>query len=204
MKVLLIEDHAIVRAGCARVLGTRPDLQVVEARTGAEGVAAAKDGADLVILDLNLPDMRGLEVLQAIRAEHPGLKVIIFSMYEDPALVSRALEAGALGFVSKNDDPDLLLEAIDSVVAGRRYLGHSVAQKMALASLTADPLAGLSERERTLVDLLGSARTLAEISNELDVSYRTAAALAARTRVKLGLRTNSALIKFAVERRREV
>lgn len=204
MKVLLIEDHAIVRAGCARVLGTRPDLEVVEARTGAEGVAAAREGADLVILDLNLPDMRGLEVLLALREAQPALKVIIFSMYEDPALVSRALEAGAQGFVSKNDDPDLLLEAIDSVVAGGRYLGHAVAQKMALASLTVDPLAGLSERERTLVDLLGSARTLAEISAELDVTYRTAAALTARTRIKLGLRTNSALIKFAVERRREV
>ena len=79
-----------------------------------------------------------------------------------------------------------------------------IAQKMALASLTTDPLSGLTERERTLVDLLGSARTLAEISAELDVSYRTAAALAARTRIKLGLRTNSALIKFAVERGREV
>jgi DNA-binding NarL/FixJ family response regulator len=204
MKVLLIEDHAIVRAGCARVLSAREDIQVVEARTGAEGVAAAADGADLVILDLNLPDMRGLEVLQQIRATQPKLKVLIFSMYEDPALVSRALEAGAQGFVSKNDDPDLLLEAVDRVAEGGRYLGRAVAQKMALASLTPDPLGGLSERERTLVDLLGSARTLAEISAELDVSYRTAAALAARTRIKLGLRTNSALIKFAVERRREV
>ena len=143
-------------------------------------------------------------VLQKIRETQPRLKVLIFSMYEDPALVSRALEAGAQGFVSKNDDPDLLLEAVDQVTAGGRYLGRSVAQKMALASLTPDPLSGLSERERTLVDLLGSARTLAEISAELDVSYRTAAALAARTRIKLGLRTNSALIKFAVERRREV
>lgn len=204
MKVLLIEDHAIVRAGCARVLGSRPDIEVVEARTGGEGVEAARGGADVVILDLNLPDIRGLDVLQAIRAANPALKVIIFSMYEDPALVSRALEAGASGFVSKNDDPDLLLEAIDQVMAGTRYLGRAVAQKMALASLTPDPLHGLTERERTLVDLLGSARTLAEISAELDVSYRTAAALAARTRIKLGLRTNSALIKFAVERRREV
>lgn len=200
MKVLLIEDHAIVRAGCARVLGSRPGIEVVEARTGQEGVEAAKEGADIVILDLNLPDIRGLEVLAAIRAAQPALKVIIFSMYEDPALVSRALEAGAQGFVSKNDDPDLLLEAIDSVAAGGRYLGRAVAQKMALASLTPDALAGLTERERTLVNLLGSARTLGEISAELDVSYRTAAALAARTRIKLGLRTNSALIKFAVER----
>ena len=204
MKVLLIEDHAVVRAGCARVLATRPGLTVVEARSGSEGVLAASDGADVVILDLNLPDMRGHEVLQAIRAASPGLRVIIFSMYEDPALVTRALEGGALGYVSKNDDPDLLLEAIDSAMAGKVYLGRAVAQKMALASLAADPLAGLTERERVLIELLGSARTLGEISAELDVSYRTAAALAARTRQKLGLRTNSALIKFAVERRREV
>lgn len=204
MKVLLIEDHAIVRAGCARVLGARPEIEVVEAKTGRDGVEAAKAGADVVILDLNLPDIRGLEVLQAIKAADPELKVIIFSMYDDPALVGRAREAGALGFVTKNDDPELLLEAIDSVLAGQVYLGRSVAQKLALASLTADPLAHLTERERTLVDLLGSARTLGEISAELDVSYRTAAALAARARQKLGLRTNSALIKFAVERRRDL
>lgn len=204
MKVLLIEDHAIVRAGCARVLSARPDLEVVEAKTGGEGVALAAAGADVVILDLNLPDMRGLDVLQQIRAARPGLRVIIFSMHDDPALVAKAREAGALGFVTKNDDPDLLLEAIDSVVAGKVYLGRSVAQKLALASLSGDPLAGLSERERVLVDLLGSARTLGEISGEMGVSYRTAAAMAARVRGKLGLRTNTALVKFAVEQRGEV
>ncbi|CAN5264873.1 response regulator transcription factor [soil metagenome] len=203
MKVLIIEDHAIVRAGCARVLQARADIEVIEARAGAEGVAAAKDAPDVVILDLNLPDMRGLEVLKAIRDARPNQKIIIFSMYEDPALVHRALEAGALGYVTKNDDPESLLEAIDSAVAGKVYLARSVAQKLALASLVADPLAGLTDRERQLVDLLGSARTLGEISADLDVSYRTAAALAARVRVKLHLRTNAALIKFAVERMRE-
>jgi two-component system invasion response regulator UvrY len=203
MKVLLIEDHAIVRAGCARILQNRPDIEVVEAKTGAEGVAAAADGPDVVILDLNLPDMRGLEVLQAIRAARPAQKIVIFSMYEEPALVHRALEAGAMGYVTKNDDPESLLDAIDSVMAGQPYLGRSVAQKLALASLTVDPLAQLTDRERRLVDQLGSGRTLAEISADLNISYRTAAAMAARVRVKLGQRTNAALIKFCVERRSE-
>lgn len=199
MKVLLIEDHPIVRAGVRRVLQAREGLEVIEAETGQEGLKAADAAPDVVILDLNLPDMRGLDVLQALKAARRALRIIVFTMYDEPALVSRAVEAGALGYVTKNDDPESLLGAIDAVMAGRLYLAQSVAQKLAFAKLAADPLEGLNDRERNLVRLLGSGRTLAEISGEMDVSYRTAAALAAKVRGKLGLRTNVALIKLAVE-----
>jgi two-component system invasion response regulator UvrY len=128
--------------------------------------------------------------------------VIIFSMYEEPAFVSAAMDAGAGGYVSKNDDPDALLEALDAVTVGKAYLSRSVAQKLALARLSgkpADPLSALTDRERELIVLLAAGQSLAEVAGAMKVSYRTAAELAARLRGRLSLRTNAALIKFAVE-----
>jgi two-component system invasion response regulator UvrY len=203
VKVLLIEDHPIVRAGCGRLLQERPRVEVIEAETAAAGLAAiAAHAPDLVILDLNLPDARGLDVLKEIKERSNSPRVIIFSMYEEPAFVSAAIDAGAGGYVSKNDDPDALLDALDAVTAGQAYLSRSVAQKLALARLSgepADPLSVLTERERELVGLLAAGQSLAEVADAMKVSYRTAAELAARLRGRLSLRTNAALIKFAVE-----
>jgi two-component system invasion response regulator UvrY len=203
MMVLLIEDHPIVRAGCRRLLQERPQIEVVEAETAEAGLrAAATQSPDLVVLDLNLPDARGLDVLRTLKAASPALKVIVFSMYEEPAFIASAMDGGAGAYVSKNDDPDALLEALDAVQAGQAYLSRSVAQKLALARLSgapADPLADLGDRERQLISLLATGQSLAEVADALHVSYRTAAELTARLRGRLGLRTNAALIKFAVE-----
>ncbi len=202
MKVLLIEDHPIVRAGCRRVLAQRADLDVTEAETGADGLRLAKEtGPDVVILDLNLPDMRGLDVLKALRIARDDICVVIFSMYEELAFVTSAIEAGARGYVTKNDDPDALLDAIETVSAGEVYVAPSVAQRLAMARLKgdADPLAPLTARERQLIGLLATGKSLAEVADALKVSYRTTAEMAAKLRARLGLRTNAALIKFAVE-----
>ena len=201
MRLLLIDDHPIVRAGCVRVLQQRPDLEVVEAETAASGLAAAQEAApDLVIMDLNLPDRRGLDLLSEFTLRFPSARTVVFSMYEEAAFVTAAMEAGAQGYVTKNDDPDSLLEAIDSALAGEIYLSRIIEQRLARSSLGADPVAGLSERERKLLGLLADGRTLGEAAGDLGVSYRTTAEEAARLRARLGLRTNAALIKFAVER----
>ena len=203
MKILLVEDHPIVRAGVGRLLQDRPRIEVIEAEPGRAGLAAAEaHRPELVILDLNLPDARGLDILKEIKAKTGSPRVIIFSMYEEPAFVSAAMEAGAGAYVSKNDDPDALLEALDAVIAGQAYLSRSVAQKLALARLSGppvDPLSTLTERERELVGLLATGQSLAEVAGAMKVSYRTAAEVAARLRGRLSLRTNAALIKFAVE-----
>jgi len=201
VRLLLIDDHPIVRAGCVRVLQQRPDLEVVEAETAASGLAAAQEAApDLVIMDLNLPDRRGLDLLSEFTLRFPSARTVVFSMYEEAAFVTAAMEAGAQGYVTKNDDPDSLLEAIDSALAGEIYLSRIIEQRLARSSLGADPVAGLSERERKLLGLLADGRTLGEAAGDLGVSYRTTAEEAARLRARLGLRTNAALIKFAVER----
>ncbi len=199
--VLLVEDHPIVRAGCRRLLQEQGEMDVIEAHGAAEGLRLCTQvGPDLVILDLGLPDGRGLALLQRMLAAAPDLKVLVFSMHEEPVMVAGALEAGARGYVSKNDDPAALLEAVVRIAAGDVYLSRSVAQKLALMNLrAAGPLRGLSAREREVLTLLGSGRSLTEIAAELGVSYRTAAAVAAQIRAKLNLPSMAALIRLGLE-----
>lgn len=202
LKVLLIEDHPIVRAGCRRLLQARAGTEIFEAGSGAEGLAISlRHRPHVVVLDLSLPDGNGLAILARLRAETPAAAVLVFSMYEEAAFVARALEAGALGYLTKHDDPEALVEAVEAVARGARYLGHSVAQKLALLSLEPgrDPLRGLSARELDVLDLLGAGTGLTEIAAALGLSYRSAANIAAQLRAKLQLRSQAALVKFAVE-----
>jgi DNA-binding NarL/FixJ family response regulator len=203
MRVLLVEDHPIVRAGCRRLLQERGDLEMLEAESGAAAVRLhAEQAPDLVVLDLNLPDVNGFEVLHELLRQRPESRVLVFSMYEDPTLVARALNAGARGYVTKSDDPDTLLEALDKVAGGEIFLGRSIAQKLALMSVRPgnDPLREMTEREKAVLALLGGGRSLSEIARELGMSYRTTASVAAAIRTKLDLPTMTALVKFAVER----
>jgi len=201
--ILLVEDHPIVRAGCRRLLAERGGVCVTEAETSAEGLRLCREASpDLVILDLGLGDGGGLAMLRRLIAAVPALKVLVFSMHEELVMVAGALEAGARGYVSKNDDPTTLLEAVQCISAGEVYLSRPVAQKLALMNVRPreSPLRGLSVRECQVLALLGVGRSLAEVATELGVSYRTAAAVSAHIRTKLNLPSMAALIRLAVER----
>jgi len=204
-RVLLVEDHPVVRAGCRRILAEREGLEIIEADSGSAAVRLNRDYApDFIILDLNLPDLSGLDLLRRLLAESPSTKILIFSMYEDAAFVAGALEAGAHGYITKGDDPATLLDALDQIAAGEIFLGHSVARKLALTKLQRPslPTKGLSGREMDLLALLAAGKSLSEIAAELAISYRTTAGIAANMRAKLGLPTITALVKFAVENAR--
>src|SRR5271163_841348 len=188
MRVLLIEDHPIVSAGCRRLLQTRAEIEVFEASTGTEGTRLCRElRPEIVILDLKLPDSSGFAVLRHILAERPDQKVVVFSMYEDPALAARALEIGSKGYIAKSDDPAELLEAIETVANGGIHLGPSVARNLALMNVRAagDRLHGLSRREIDVLELLGQGKSVAEIAGHLGLSYRTAANLVAGLKTKL-------------------
>lgn len=202
IKVLVIEDHPIVRDGCRRICSRRPDLTTVEAATAEAGLIANRDfKPDVIILDIGLGEMNGFDILPQLRAENPAARVIVFSMYEAARFVTRALDLGARGYLTKNDDPTAILAAIDKVRTGAVYLGQSVAQTLALASRERanDPLRDLTERERQVIGLLGDGKNLSEISALLDIGYKTAANTVAAIKQKLGISTSPALIKFAVE-----
>lgn len=202
MRVLLIEDHPIVRTACRLVLQARRDVEIGEATTAGRGLAMARSfSPDLVILDLRLPDGNGLDLIATLISAQPDRKIIVFSMYEDPIIASSALEAGARGYITKNDDPDVILQAVEKVSGGGTFLTPGMAEKIALitAGLTSDPLQSLSPRERQVLGLLGRGRTLAEIAEALSLSYRTSAYAVAQIKAKLQIPTTAAVIRWAVD-----
>ncbi len=202
IKVLVIEDHPIVRDACQRLLGQRGDIKVAEASTAEAGLALnEKFGPDVIVLDVGLPDTNGFDIIPKLLAGNDGAKIIIFSMHGTQSFVTRALEKGAAGYITKDDDPNAILTAIDRVRAGEIYLGQAVAQNLAMTRLfpPADPLRDLTERERSIIALLGKGKSLTQISGDLDISYKTVANAVTLIKQKLRLGTAASLIKFAVE-----
>jgi DNA-binding NarL/FixJ family response regulator len=204
VKVLVIEDHPIVRDGCLRIFARRPDIDAIEASSGEAGCALNRELVpEIVVLDINLPDANGLDLIGSLLEDNPGAKIIVFSMFEAASFVTHALEKGARGYITKNDDPMTILAAIDKVRSGAVYLGQAVAQNLVLYNLeaAASPLRELSERERQVLSLLGDGKSLTEISTDLTIGYKTAANIVSAIKQKLSIVTSSALIKFAVEQR---
>ncbi len=204
VKVLVIEDHPIVSDGCQRILGRRTDFTVREASSATAGLALNRDFApDVILLDVGLPDASGFDIIQQLIDDNLAAKVIIFSMYEAPSFVALALQKGAKGYITKNDDPNAILQAIDKVRAGAIYLGQAIAQTLAMinAAPINDPLRDLNDRERQIVKLLGDGKSLTEISVQLTLGYKTVANAVTLIKQKLAVPTTPALIKFAVELR---
>jgi two-component system invasion response regulator UvrY len=203
-RILLIEDHPLIRAGCRRLLAQRKNFELLEAERGqAELELNKRHRPDIVLLDLDLPDSNGLDLMPLLLADNESARIIILSMYGDSGRVSRALAKGAKGYVTKNDDPAAILTAIDKVLEGEVYLGQSVAQALALTQLQPEVpgLAELGEREKAILDGLGDGKSLAEIAAALGLTYKTVANAAALLKSKLRIRTSAALVKFAVERK---
>jgi two-component system invasion response regulator UvrY len=202
VKLLLVDDHPIVRAGCRELLERGIPAQVIEAGSGAEGWRAfVEHNPDLVILDLTMPGVGGLEVLQKLRAYDPQVRVLIFSMHANPIFAARALQAGAKGYVVKSCPPEQLLEAVREVLRGENYLSHEIAQEIALLHLGAGPhlLDELSARELELLRLVASGRSLSEIAAVLCISYKTAANCLTQLKNKMRARHISDLVRIAIE-----
>ena len=201
-RILLIDDHPVVQTGCRVLLHPRPGTELIEARTGTDGVRLARElQPDLVILDLALPDMNGLKAAALLREVSPASKILVFSMHSDPVFAAQAMEAGARGYVSKNDGPEVLLAAIDAVLRGEIYLSHATAQRLALMEIRAgdSPLRTLTPRERDVLRLFGGGKSLGEISADLQISYRTVANTVSHIKRKLNVGTNSKLMRIALD-----
>jgi DNA-binding NarL/FixJ family response regulator len=200
-RILLIEDHPLIRAGVRRLLAQRKSFEVLEAERGQVGLELNKrHKPGVVLLDLDLPDGNGLDLMPQLGADNAAVRIIILSMYGDSGRVTRALAKGAKGYVTKNDDPTAIVTAIDKVLEGETYLGQSVAQALALNQLQPEA-PELGERDNAILDGLGDGKSLAEIAAELGVTYKTVANAAAILKSKLRIRTSAALVKFAVERK---
>jgi two-component system, NarL family, invasion response regulator UvrY len=204
MRILLIEDHPIVRAGCRRLLESLDGAEVREADSAKDGLLIGRKFLPhIIILDLKLPDANGLDLIASLLSIDPMPKVVVFSMYEEPSLAARALEVGARAYISKNDDPDVLLRAVEKVATGAVFLTAAMAEKLALMTTVGavGEFKVFSVREITALDLLAQGKTLREIANQLKISYRTSANLVAQIKNTLNIANNAALIKWAVENR---
>ncbi|MEE3624199.1 response regulator transcription factor [Nitrospirillum sp. BR 11752] len=201
MKLLLVDDHAIVRSGLKRLLAPLPGAVIAEAATGRDAlVRYREDRPDIVLLDLNLPGVGGLELLQRLLIEDPSACVLVFSMHAEALYASRALAAGAKGYMSKNADPDELLTAIRRLGEGGRYVENEIAQELAVHGMAAgNPTQRLTERDLEILRLLGEGRALAEIATELGVGYKTIANTCTAIKAKLGVARTADLIRLSIE-----
>ena len=199
MNLLLVDDHAIVRDGLKRLLSAAFTANIREAADGREALAIARrEPIDLLILDLNLPGLGGIELLKRIVLVSRA-RILIFSMHAEPLYVSRALDAGAAGYISKNITPDELLTAVQRVVAGGRYVEQEIAQRLALgASATDQTIGQLNARELEIMRLLGQGRSVAEIAAVLGVGYKTVANTLSQMKIKLGAARTADLVRMAV------
>lgn len=200
MKILLVDDHAIVRAGLRRLLAMVSDAEILEAATGRESLAAAKNQSlDLIILDLNLPELGGIELVARLRQLGPT-PILVLSMHAEPLYVTRALEAGAQGYVSKNASPDELLTAIRRVGAGGRYVEQELAQTLVLQpSAPSASLAQLAPRDLEILRHLAAGKSLGEIAEALGLGYKTIANNCSLIKTKLGVTRTADLLRLALE-----
>jgi two-component system invasion response regulator UvrY len=202
MRVLIVDDHPIVASGCRTVLADEPEIAILEASDAesAERVFAA-DRPDICVIDVNLPTVSGFELARRILLQDASARIIMFSMNDDPVFVSRAIEIGAKGYVSKTGDPQDLVEAIREVGKGGAYLPSALARSIAFAGsdVAKSPLAKLSAREMEILRLLSSGKSLSEIAWLVHSPYKTVANTSSIIRHKLGVRTSAELVRLAIE-----
>jgi two-component system, NarL family, invasion response regulator UvrY len=201
--VLLADDHAVVRTGFRLLLQSQPDINVVaEAQSGEVACQMyAELTPDIVVMDLGMPGMGGLEALRRIRARNGAARVLALSAHDDPMHARRALREGALGFLSKRSAPEALIEAIAAVAAGRRYIDPNLAQKLALAEIegaSRSPIEQLSEREFAVFIRLASGATVQKIADDLKLSASTIGTHLYNIKQKLGVVNQSELTLLAI------
>jgi two-component system, NarL family, invasion response regulator UvrY len=204
MKILIVDDHPIVRAGVKRLLAGERDLVIEEAANGHEALEAVRASPrDLVILDLNLPGIGGFDMVARLIREEKRPRILVLSMHDDPIFAMRALEAGADGYVSKNAPPTQIIEAIARLRKGQTYLAPELAQEVAMWNVRAPnhPLKDLSRRELEILRLLGDGNGISQIADTLGLGYKTVANNLSQIKVKLGVKRTAELVRIAVENR---
>jgi two-component system, NarL family, response regulator NreC len=204
VRVLVCDDHALVRSGLRRLLEAEPGVEVVgEAADGDEAVASVREERpDVLLLDLVLPGRSGIDILPDLAEVAPETRVLVLSMQDDPAYVRQAFGAGADGYLLKEAADSELVQAIHEVANGRRYVHPLLGARLAAAEAAADGKARtdpLSEREHEVLHLLALGHTNQEIAKLLYVSIRTAETHRARIMQKLGLKSRAEIVRYALE-----
>ncbi|MGH7501660.1 MAG: response regulator [Longimicrobiales bacterium] len=204
IRLFIADDHAMVRAGLRRILTEAGDVQVVgEAGTADEMLRQLeKIDADVALLDVSMPGPGIIEVLRVLRETSPRTRALVLSMHPEEQYARRVLRAGAAGYVTKDQAPERLVEAIRKTAGGGHFVSPRLAEALAAALTTgrteATPVSHLSDREFEVLRLIGTGWSVKKIASELGLSHKTVSTYRVRLREKLGLRTTAELIRFAI------
>jgi two-component system, NarL family, invasion response regulator UvrY len=201
-RVLIVDDHPIILQACRRMLQDAGFNEVIEARDTDCGYQLYCDHhPDIVIVDLGIQakGLGGLDLIRRISMHGPHVRILVFSMYSDPAIVARALKAGATGYVAKDASPEDFTAAFESVRAGKPYLSSKLAMQVALANSQSSSFADLTPRELQLLSLLAEGNPYSRIAGQLNVSYKTVVNLSAQLKRKLDAHNLPELIRAAVQ-----
>jgi two-component system, NarL family, invasion response regulator UvrY len=203
VSVLLVDDHAVVREGYRRLLERHGDIVVIgeaDDAVTAHSLFCALD-PQIVVMDITLPGTSGIEGMRRMLVYNAEARVLIFSMHEDTIFAKRALQAGAFGYVTKASAPNVLVEAVHSVAAGKKYLSPEIAQKLALRDMVSDPAAadGLSAREFEVLRLLAQGQSIEQIARAMSLNSKTVANHQSAIKRKLGADSAIQLLKRAAQ-----
>ncbi len=204
IRVMIVDDHPIVRKGLRSELSGLPDIKVVaEAATGDEALAKARsEKPDIILLDISLPGKSGLEILQLLKNEMPRVRILVLSAYPEKQYAIRSLKSGALGYLTKESASEELISAIRKVADGRKYVSASLAELLASEINErngAFPHERLTNREYEILCMLGKGKTLSDIADVLSISLSTVSTHRAHISAKMGLQSTAQIIRYAIE-----
>ena len=203
IRVLLADDHAVVRRGLKQILAETDDIRTEGEVDSGAGVlrAVRRKKYDMVLLDITLPDQNGLEVLGQLRAAHPNLPVLMLSVHPEEQYAVRALKTGAAGYLTKDSAPEEMLAAIRKVYRGGKYVSAALAERLVglLGEQDGAPHESLSEREFQVMLLLANGKSVSEIANRLALSAKTVSTYRSRLMEKLGMKSIAELVRYVME-----
>jgi len=204
IRIVVADDHAIVREGLKQILGAQADFQVVaEASDGHEALKRVRElEFDVLLLDMSMPGKSGVELIKQVRAEKPKLRILVLTMHEEHQYAVRAIRAGASGYLTKEGASAQLVTAIRKVASGGAYISAEVAEQLALNAMpdaTAAPHERLSDREFQVFRMIAEGKSVSEIADRLNLSVKTVSTHKANVLAKMGLSTQGELIRYALE-----
>ncbi|MGH8119614.1 MAG: response regulator [Gammaproteobacteria bacterium] len=202
IRVLLADDHAVVRAGYRVLLQNTDDIEVVaEADSGERACRAFADlQPDVVVMDLTMPGIGGLEAIRRMVARDPNARILVFSMHEDTVFVEQSLQAGAQGYITKSSAPEILVEAIRELASGKSHIDTEIVQRLAFQKARGkdSPFMNLSTREFEIFCLLAEGLNTSEIAKRLSLSYKTIANYSTQIKSKLHVSTVAEIARLAI------
>jgi len=204
IRIVVADDHTIVREGLKQILGAQADFQVVaEASDGHEALKRVRElEFDVLLLDMSMPGKSGVELIKQVKAEKPRLRILILTMHEEHQYAVRAIRAGASGYLTKEGASSQLVTAIRKVASGGAYISAEVAEQLALNAMpdaTAAPHEKLSDREFQVFRMIAEGKSVSEIADRLNLSVKTVSTHKANVLQKMGLTTQGELIRYALE-----